>query len=564
MRLWNNCTTPLSTLPDDARKEYMTRVVFFFATLFTLPAAFITLLMYQARIVPANMSIFSGLASVVLLIGWVLIHRRQWKVARHTIVIITYITALYISVTYGFDAPGMLFFVAMILLAAMMNPPKIMWSYALIGSITAASVAWGEFKGWLIVPSPGIFISLPAVLFIVALIFSGVGALLHFLIFQFEKALTTAEATSQELKAYQEQLESLVAERTAQLKKEVEERRQSEHALIKAQHIARFGVWEWDIFSGQLSWDKETARVFRLDLDETNATITGFLKFVHPDDRVPLENSFLEAYHDRKRGFNINHRVVLPDGETRMVHQEAEFVYENSDNPIRVFGVVHDITKQWQAGNELQKSLAEKELLLKEIHHRVKNNLQTVAGLLYLQARQTHNPAAQDALRNSYNRVQSMALVHQQLYQTTNISHIELRSYITKLIRQLRQSYAGSRSIIFRTDIAPVHFNLDTIIPLGLILNELITNAMKHAFTDRDVIGEIEITFRQENGMNILSVMDSGAGFSAEQQALLRERGFGGLTTNSLGLLLVQQLTRQLHGEITVTTDPHTRFDITF
>jgi len=289
-----------------------------------------------------------------------------------------------------------------------------------------------------------------------------------------------------------------------------------------------------------------------------------FMQQVNPNLQVLSPLQFYAA-HITSTFFSLGALVLVVHFFVREYHRS----YMEAHRQSRTLEIVNqkllaEIERRNTLEKELQESLSEKELLLKEIHHRVKNNLQTVAGLLYLQARQTHNPAALEALRNSYARVQSMALVHQQLYQTTNISHIELRSYITKLIEQLRQSYAGNGSIIFRTDIAPVHFNLDTIIPLGLILNELVSNAMKHAFTDRDIIGEIEIIFRQENGKSNLSVVDSGAGFSAEQQALLRERGFGGLTANSLGLLLVQQLTRQLHGEITVTTDPHTRFNITF
>ncbi len=222
-----------------------------------------------------------------------------------------------------------------------------------------------------------------------------------------------------------------------------------------------------------------------------------------------------------------------------------------------------EIEQRIHAETQLQASLAEKELLLREIHHRVKNNLQTIASLLYLQARQTDQPDALDALQNSYDRVQSMALIHQQLYQTTDLGHIDLQKYVDHLLRQLRQSFRSDARVRFHTDIEPINFNLDTIIPIGLILNELISNAMKHAFPNNQP-GEIHVTFHRDGDRYALTVFDTGDGLSDAQKTALAEQGVSALANGSLGLQLVQQLTRQLHGTLTVSTEPHTMFTITF
>ena len=222
-----------------------------------------------------------------------------------------------------------------------------------------------------------------------------------------------------------------------------------------------------------------------------------------------------------------------------------------------------EISQRMAAEEKLQQSLAEKELLLREIHHRVKNNLQTVASLLYLQSRHIDNPVALEALKNSYDRVQSMALIHQQLYQNTDLGHIDLQNYVDVLLKQLRSSFRGDVRIRFFTEIEPVQFDLDTTIPIGLIINELVTNAMQHGFPHNQP-GEIHVTFHENNGKYTLTIRDTGVGLSETQKARLAENGVAAITGNSLGLQLVQKLTKQLHGKLSISSGTHTIFSVTF
>lgn len=566
LRHWNFYTTPRSTEPDEARKEYITRVVFYFATILDSPTALISVIVYQTtHLIPINVPIASTLAVILLFISWRLINRGKWHYVRYLLIGYTYLVGAYISFAYGFSVPGTLFFVAALLFAAMVTPPKVLWITSALSIIALLVIIWGETAGLLQYGRP-LQVSVVANIIVVFLLFTGVGALLHFLTHQFENALIRAEANAQELKAYQAHLETLVAERTAQLEKEVAERRASEAKLAKAQHIAKLGHWEWDIQEGLLSWSKNTQEIFHLAPDDFGATIENFLKFVPPDDVEMIQSEFWKVYHAKGKRGSFNHRVILPNGETRMLHQEWELVAGNTEHPERIFGVAHDITERWQAETELKASLEEKIILLKEIHHRVKNNLQIIASLLYLQSQKTDNPIALEALQNSYGRVQSMALVHETLYQSGNLAAIDFGAYIHTLISHLKQSHQSlPHSPRFEMSIAPIALDVDKAIPCGLILNELITNALKYAFKDGETATptiRINIQVDAENKRHLL-IADNGIGLP-ETAAHTLIGAANDLRKSSLGMTLIRQLARQIHADIRVDTHAGTCIELVF
>ncbi len=567
-KYWDFYTTPQSSLPDDARKEYITRAVFYFATVLNAPIALTTAIIYTStHLIPVNVPTVSILAAVFLFIGWRLIQRGYWRIVRYLLIGFTYLVATYVSLSYGFSVPGMLFFVAALLFAAMITPPKVLWSVSLLSAATAIAIAWLQRINIVSFGDP-IAISFTANIIVVILLFGGIGALLHFLTRQFENALIRAEATAQELKAYQTHLEQLVAERTAQLEKEIAERRESERTLAKAQHIAQLGSWEWDIASGEVQWSEETKLIFQLAGDDNGAEIESFLNFVHPDDRQQIETAFTAAVNAHQPTFTFDHRVILPNGETRMIHGEGELIYDDRQNLSRVFGIVQDITRQWEADEALKASLAEKDTLLREIHHRVKNNLQIIRSLLYLQARQTDNAIAQDALEDSYQRVQSMALVHETLYQSTNLAAINFGDYARSLTNNLKQSFTGSGwSPEIKLDIATIPLEIDTAVPCGLILNELVSNALKYAFPKQPAGASITLQlFTGDDGKRHLVVHDNGVGIPEESVAELtgKIRLRKKHEHQSLGVSLIRQLTTQLKGTLHVDTTHGTRIELIF
>jgi two-component system response regulator len=224
-------------------------------------------------------------------------------------------------------------------------------------------------------------------------------------------------------------------------------------------------------------------------------------------------------------------------------------------NEVETLCIVRDITEKKQAEDKLNKSLKEKDVLLKEIHHRVKNNLQIVSSLLSLQSRYMKDPTSLEVFKDSQSRIKSMALIHEKLYQTGDLTRINLTEYANELVSDLFRSYSVNTYLV-KYNIKSNHILLDinTAIPCGLIINELVTNSIKHAFPD-NTPGEIDIQIKCLDDEFFLMVTDNGIGFPEE---LDLEQ------VKTLGLQLVTNLTSQLDGTIDLRRDGGTCFQIKF
>ncbi len=208
----------------------------------------------------------------------------------------------------------------------------------------------------------------------------------------------------------------------------------------------------------------------------------------------------------------------------------------------RVFTVIlRDITDRKETEEKIRSSLREKEVLLKEIHHRVKNNLQVVSSLLNLQSRSISDEQARRFFKESQHRVHSMALIHEQLYESGDLSRIDFPTYIGQLVAYLFRAYGVSTSRVrMKTRIEDLRFEVDMAVPCGLIVNELVSNSLKYAFPDGRQ-GEIHIDFKKGPGERATMVVgDDGIGFPP---------GVSLLNTRTLGLRLVRSLAQQLGGE---------------
>ena len=218
---------------------------------------------------------------------------------------------------------------------------------------------------------------------------------------------------------------------------------------------------------------------------------------------------------------------------------------------------ITDVSEQKKAEQEIIRSLKEKEVLLREIHHRVKNNMQVISSLLRLQSRHTGDQKSLALLQESQNRIIAMALVHEKLYRSTDFVNLDLKDYINTLISGLRRSYGAlCKRIVFKVQVGAVHLGVDSLIPCGLIVNELVTNSIKYAFPNngRGTI-VIRIDALPDNGVQ-LEVRDDGVGLPAN---------FDARRTRSLGLLLVTMLSEsQLHGEVRIESAGGTAFIIAF
>ncbi|MFT4536066.1 MAG: two-component sensor histidine kinase [Saprospiraceae bacterium] len=203
---------------------------------------------------------------------------------------------------------------------------------------------------------------------------------------------------------------------------------------------------------------------------------------------------------------------------------------------------------------KVSEALAQNQILIKEIHHRVKNNLQVVSSLLSMQARNIKDGETKDALNSSKTRVQSMSILHQNLYQGENLIEVNIDEYLAKLVDNIVDTYRIQDNIEVNVDIDSVFLDIDTLVPLGLIANELICNALKYAFIGR-TSGVLDISFKEEGGKLRLRISDNGVGFEGDK--LPKKEG-------SLGARLIDSFTERLEGEIIIDKSNGTDISIIF
>jgi len=297
---------------------------------------------------------------------------------------------------------------------------------------------------------------------------------------------------------------------------------------------------------------------------EANSTLLEMFGYESKDEflKIPISTLYYDP-EDRKRFLQAVNRNIVKDFETRFKRKDGTVFWGTitsvsqvtETGTVQIVNVLEDITERKQSEEKIRTNLEEKEILLKEIHHRVKNNLQSISGLLNLQAAYGDDVRVSKILKDSQNRILSMALIHERLYQLEDLSRIDFSDYVYQLSRQLKGSYGSiAENIFVRTECEEVFFNLDTAIPCGLIITELVSNALKHAFPEGT--GEIWIRLKTSGkGVYELSVSDNGIGMPSEVD-------FESATT--LGLTLVQSFVEFLAGTIELDRDEGTAYRITF
>lgn len=340
---------------------------------------------------------------------------------------------------------------------------------------------------------------------------------------------------------------------TERIQKEAE-LKQIRNNLEEAQRIAHIGSWVYENKSNRLYCSEEILRILKIDNYKEYFEFNEGMNFIYEDDRKYNIEKFTAAL-ENKNHYETECRILRTNGEIRFAKIVGEQMYDSSGNHTGMHGTLQDITEIKIINEELTRSLNEKELILKEIHHRVKNNLQVVSSLLRLQSESIKDETAIGYLKMSEQRVKSMALIHQQLYRTKDLSSIDFREYIEDLCNYLFFAYDISFSRIHLIlEVEEIFFGIDTALPCGLIINELVTNSIKHAFPDYS-IGTLTVKlYKLATGKYSLQVKDDGKGAEAIDFE----------NTTSLGMELVKTLTEQLEGEIKVNSNGGTEITIDF
>jgi len=269
------------------------------------------------------------------------------------------------------------------------------------------------------------------------------------------------------------------------------------------------------------------------------------------------------AYQGQMQAFTNGFKGRPQQFELPLVNHEGSTVWWQSFlNPVYLHGeleelscLVYDNTERKQIDKKIRDSLKEKEVLLQEVHHRVKNNLQVISSILNLQSSYVDDPKTLEILRESQQRIKSMSFIHETIYRTADFSRLEFMDYIKTIASNLIQSYRTAGVLVeFKQEMESVGLNLDQAIPCGLIINELVSNALKYAFKGRKK-GVLTIVLREENNDILIAVMDDGVGLPKD---------FAYEKNNSLGIQLVYALLDQLDATVKIDQSNGTEFFISF
>jgi PAS domain S-box-containing protein len=335
----------------------------------------------------------------------------------------------------------------------------------------------------------------------------------------------------------------------------------SEERLARAQAMAHVGCWEIDLNSNEIWWSDELYRIFAVDPGTFTPQQESIGELIPAEDQDVI-NAAYQATVTHGEPIDLEHRVMLPDGTERWVHVIGKLERKADGTPARLFGTTMDITQRKKNEHDLERLYQQtrrdaetKTILLQELNHRVKNNLTIISSLLDLQVNSIDDPTAKSILNSTRHRIHSIALIHDKIYHTENITSIEAREYFNSIITQLNKVYgARQRDINIVVKIDNVPLPLAYAIPCGIILNELLTNAFKYSFHEGQT-GEILVEFHKNNNRFDLSVGDNGVGLPAQLDFR---------TAETMGLRLINILTQQIKGEISLDQSKGTLFKITF
>ncbi|WP_300456055.1 PAS domain S-box protein [Accumulibacter sp.] len=329
--------------------------------------------------------------------------------------------------------------------------------------------------------------------------------------------------------------------------------RATERKLSLHLQQSMLGVIEWDADFRIVEWNPAAAGIFGYTRDEA---LGRQVDLIVPPRAMPVVEPVLAQLRDNRGGAHITNENLTKGGKTIFCEWFNTPLTDAAGEVVGVMSLLRDVTAEKHAEERVQSALHDREVLLKEIYHRVKNNLQVVASLLSLQGRGIDDPRLSEVLADSVARVKAMALVHEQLYRSGDLARIALGSYLRSLMDSLDQAVMASRrGITLRVEADDTRVSIDTAVPCGLLVNELVTNALKHAFP-AGAGGTVVTRFSADaDGMLTLEVSDNGIGIAED---------FDFRRSSSLGLRLVVSLTDQLEGQMSLEGAGGTRYRLRF
>ena len=315
----------------------------------------------------------------------------------------------------------------------------------------------------------------------------------------------------------------------------------NESLLKVAQKMSKLGSWSFDLKTNEVYWSDELYNIFEFPNEPNSDLFENYLSRFNEED-LDKFNTLLSRALSHAEAYSIEHLITLPDGQEKWIFGYGNPIINEAREVVKIEGFAQDITDHKKSKQIILDNVKEKEILLKELHHRVKNNMQVISSMLSLQSNIIDHPMVNKVFQDSQLRIESMATVHDLLYQSKSLSDICFSDYINTLVLDLVNSYRGAENnITIDIQVSEINFNIQKAIPLGLFINEIITNSLKHAFYEK-INGKISISLdenRLDNNI-LLKISDNGIGFDEDEK----------ISKDTLGLMLIENLANQLEGKL--------------
>lgn len=276
--------------------------------------------------------------------------------------------------------------------------------------------------------------------------------------------------------------------------------------------------------------------------------------FIHEDDIPKVRESFQKMFAS-KEASKISYRLKLVNGSIIWVETLSRYTFNSKSNfLVEIQSTTRDITERKEILDKLEQSVQEKSVLLQEVHHRVKNNLAVISGLLQIQQFSVEDEETFKILDNSISRIKTMALIHEKLYESNSLSHIEFKGYIENLVQTIVSTLDIENKISIEIECDPFLLNVNQAVPCGLILNETISNSLEHAFVGRNS-GSIKVLLKEEGNKVKVTIKDNGIGLPKD---------FSQNNIKSMGLTIVNTLITQLESSLNFESKNGTTFSFSF
>ncbi len=347
-------------------------------------------------------------------------------------------------------------------------------------------------------------------------------------------------------------LEGFITDITARKQAE-DELKDTNKRLKLALNAAKSGTWEWDLQTNENIWSEELWNLYGLTPHSSKPSFDLWLQTIHPDHQDSLKSA-VETASLKGDDLNVEWRVINPDGPERWLMSRGQPECNDSGQVIRYIGVVIDITERKLDENKIRAILSEKELILKEVQHRIKNNMSVIYGLLTMQMNNQSNPDVKKTLLDAAGRIQSMKVLYDKLYRSEVSNELSLKEYLPQLVNEIISIFPQNVSLTVKSEIEDIILSAKLLSALGIIINELITNTVKYAFTNRNE-GVITILAKRIDKHLSITYEDNG-NCIPESVSFDNPSGFG--------LQLINIITKQLHGSIIIERQGGTRFVLQF